>query len=247
MRLLCLCPTYGRPKLLANSIALFQAQEYPKEDCKLLILDDANQYEPQKGANWELIVALKRFGSMPQKYKMMFFLEDIFDVDLCEWDAIVMWDDDDIYFPNHLNAHAQQLRTFPWSQPKRVYCSYDPITIENVNGNMWASLAVRTDYLRKIPKDRWDSWFLETRAAFDFSFLAMLESDGGRSDELSFMFRWSSTRVPHLQGFILSPEDTDAYKKFPQHDTQFVKWVHPKFDVETERMLGKFRHGLLPT
>lgn len=245
MRLLCLCPTYGRPALLANSIALFEAQDYPKEDCKLLILDDANQYETQKGENWELAVAEKRFACMPMKYKAMFAMEQILELD-CQWDAIVMWDDDDIYLPNHLAAHAEQLRSFPWSQPKRVYCAYDPITIENVGGNMWASCAVRTNYIRKFSRHKLNEWFDDKRAAFDLFFLAMLEAEGGRSDELSFMFRWGSTQVPHLQGFIKSQDDLEAYRNFPQHNTEFVRWVLPQFDPETRRMLGKQRFGLLP-
>jgi len=245
MRLLCLCPTYGRPTLLENSVALFQRQEYPKDKCKLLVLDDAGQYQNQKEENWEIVSFDKRFESMPKKYQALFKLEDVLSDD-CQWDAVVIWDDDDLYLPNHLQAHADQLERFPWSQPERVYCAYYPIKIEPVRGNMWASLAVSTSFMRKIDPHKWDQWFRMREAAFDFSFLAMLDCAGGRSPELSFMFRWYSTGVPHLQNFIRNGEDTTTYMRFPQHETRFVDKLIPKLDIESERNLGKFKKGLLP-
>lgn len=45
----CVCPTYKRPHMLRNSLACFLAQDYPKDRCELIILDDAGQYRSQSG------------------------------------------------------------------------------------------------------------------------------------------------------------------------------------------------------
>lgn len=245
MRLLCICPTYGRPTLLANSLALFQQQEYPRDQCKLLILDDAGQYDPQEGTNWSLVSTGTRFASMPTKYQALFALENILDKELCKWDAVVVWDDDEVYLPNHLKLHAEMLNYSGWSHPSRVYCCYDPIKIEQVGGNMWASLAVSTRLLQQID---WTDWFKMREAAFDFKFMEKLGKIEGpaRHHELSFMFRWGSTGAPHLQWYIASPDDTETYNKFPKNETRYVSVLEPKLDEESSRLLAKWRKNLLP-
>src|SRR5215213_9160857 len=95
--LLCVCPTYGRPRLVANSLACFLAQDYPPELCHLLILDDAQQYTPQSGRNWEVVSSPERFPSLPDKYQWMFSAAGVmpFNKLARRWDAVVIWDDDD--------------------------------------------------------------------------------------------------------------------------------------------------------
>jgi hypothetical protein len=159
---------------------------------------------------------------------------------------VVNWDDDDIYLPNHLSNHAEVINQgYAWSHPKRVYCAYNPIAVETVGGNMWASIAVSTKLLRSINLER---WFENRKNAFDLEFLARLESRAspGRSDTVSFMFRWGSTEHPHLQGFIKSPCDTDAYSKFPRFDPSMVSDFQPKFDKETEAIMKLYEEGKLP-
>ena len=46
MKLTCVCPTYRRPRLLANAIACFVAQTYPNRE--LIVLDDAGELEPRE-------------------------------------------------------------------------------------------------------------------------------------------------------------------------------------------------------
>lgn len=234
LRLLCLCPTYGRPRLVANTLSCFLAQEYPPQYCKLLIFDDANQYTAQSGPNWEIVSQFARCRSLPEKYHTMFALENLLhsDLRLCSsYDAVVLWDDDDIYLPNHLWHHSHQLQDHAWSYPKTVYKLDDPTQLrtENPEGNMWASIAFRVSTLR-------DVGFPRTReASFDLQFLGSLykHSKPGRSPAKSFMFRWGSTRHPHQQNYIQGPFDTEQYDKFPQHDKTFVHKLEPLMDEET--------------
>jgi hypothetical protein len=244
MKLLVICPTYGRPKMVANTIALFQAQDYPKDQCKLLILDDAGQYEPQFGENWTIVSTPDRFESMPRKYEALLLLEQVLGSNPNNWDGIVIWDDDEIYLPNHLQCHAEILENYPWSYPPRVYCLYNPITIERTGGNMWASTAARVDLLKTI---KWDKWFVSKEDAFDCQYLNKLRSAAipGCHPQISFMFRWE-TGMPHLQWFCGKEGSTQSYQKFPKFDGRFVKQVVPKFDAETEKILGMYMRKELP-
>ena len=245
LNFLCLCPTYGRPKLLANAVALFEAQDYPTERRKLLILDDANQYSSPQGTNsWSLISVPQRYASMPLKYKAMWEHTGL--LTSGQWDAIAVWDDDDIYLPNHLRAHAEILESgFEWSHPARVYCAYDPITVESVGGGMWASLAARVSLIQRI---EWDKWFATREADFDQKFMRTLNryATAGRGGSLSFMFRWGATNAPHLQWFIKSPNDTDYYAQFPRHETNFVERPQPKLNSYTVGILDLYSRDLLP-
>ena len=61
MNVLCVCPTYGRPRLLANAVACFLAQDHPEAHRKLLILDDADQIKSQDHGAWQVISTPERF------------------------------------------------------------------------------------------------------------------------------------------------------------------------------------------
>ena len=87
MFITALCPTYRRPKLLANAIAQFQAQDHP--DKEMIILDDAQQILEQSGENWRLYSAAARYPSLPEKYAAMIALADP------RTEAFVIWEDDD--------------------------------------------------------------------------------------------------------------------------------------------------------
>ena len=100
MNLCCLMPTYGRPSLVQNAIACFLAQDYPAKRRRLLILDDAGQIAPQEGDGWSLCSTPIRMPTLIAKYAALEAVD-------AGWaDAFVIWDDDDIYLPWHLSAHA---------------------------------------------------------------------------------------------------------------------------------------------
>ena len=77
MNVLCLCPTYGRPRVVANAVACYLAQDYPEASRKLLILDDAGQIESQDHAGWQVISTPERFPSLPAKYNAMLTAEGV--------------------------------------------------------------------------------------------------------------------------------------------------------------------------
>ncbi len=68
-----LCPTYRRSKLLENSIACFEAQDYPEDRRELIILDDSG--ELVDGQNSRKFtsrgVPTWRVISTPQRYESL--------------------------------------------------------------------------------------------------------------------------------------------------------------------------------
>lgn len=117
MKVACLCPTYRRPFCLRNAVACFEAQTY--ENRELIVLDDAGQYRGHEGDRWRVISVPLRFRSLPAKFNALASLSDA--------DAFCVWEDDDIYLPWHVEAHAHALSGgAAMSVPRRIMDACGP-------------------------------------------------------------------------------------------------------------------------
>ena len=114
LKLAAVVCTYKRPKYLGWLINCFLEQDYPRELCEMVILDDAGQYRDQAGDGWRLVSTATRFPTLGDKRNAAIRLasDDV--------DAFCVWDDDDIYLPWALRATAAALETAPWSRPSLV-------------------------------------------------------------------------------------------------------------------------------
>ncbi len=239
--IVALTATYGRPKLLANTIACFLAQDYPEDRRRLLALDDLGQYRAVAKGPWHLLSSDLRSASMPEKYDLMWAMARE------RWpqlDAVAIWDDDDIYLPDHLSTHAKYLQSWGWSYPQEIMVSDGQrLTVEPVNGNHWASCAFSAEYLRKT-----DGWPKTKRAAWDHAVLDSMARIGrpGRPAKRTFIFRWGSTGGPHLQWYIKGPDDETAYSQMQPHDANPVAELVPEFDAETLRWREYLNFGRKP-
>ena len=242
MNILCLCPTYGRPRLLANAIACFLAQDYPAEKRKLLILDDAGQIESQDHGSWQVISTPERFPSLPAKYNAMLTVEGIIGpAQRDRWDAVAVWDDDDIYLPWHLAATEAALAgSAPSAKPSRVWSLYGTETPfqEDADGRFHGSLVVSTVRLRDL-----GGWIQTRRADFDQQ---QINACGPAADTLpyspgnspSYAFRWQSTKANHCQGLMRSPDNEDWYDRYLPTDRTLVGEIGPSFDAETTQVIA---------
>lgn len=224
----CLCPTYHRPKLLANAIACFQAQDYPADRRELIILDDAGQLAPQRDTNWEVVSIGRRFRSLPDKFNAL--------AGLARGEILAVWEDDDIYLPWHLTAHVETLSAgHRFSKPSKVYSHYlGRLQEENAGGRFHASIAFTRSAL-----DAANGWLLTKRADFDQQFMARLAGLGPVGDTYerfppSYVFRWEVTNAYHGQGTMRSAEDQEWYdlaERDPPEHTGLL--LTPGFDPNT--------------
>lgn len=114
MKIAVACCTYRRPKSLGQMIACFEAQDYPADLRELVILDDAGQYDDQRGDGWRLHSIRSRFRTLGEKRNAVTSLVSP------DTEAIAIWDDDDIYLPWALSATAAVLTESCWSRPGQV-------------------------------------------------------------------------------------------------------------------------------
>lgn len=113
----CVCLTFDRPDLLSRALYSYLEQDYPDDCAELLIFDDAGQYRPQscsEGKSWELISVPRRFSSIGAKRNAAISMVSR------DADTIVIWDDDDVYLPWTLKAHAAALAKADWSYPSVI-------------------------------------------------------------------------------------------------------------------------------
>ena len=104
-------------ELLPRALYSYLEQDYPDNCMELLILDDAGQYRSQSsdsGKPWELVSVSRRFSSVGAKRNAAINMVS------ADTDAIVIWDDDDVYMPWTLQAHAKALESADWSCPSLV-------------------------------------------------------------------------------------------------------------------------------
>jgi hypothetical protein len=240
MKIAALMPTYGRPRLVANALACFLAQDYPVEERRLLILDDAGQIAPQSGTGWEVWSTATKFPSLPAKYKYL--------VDRAnEWgaDAYCVWDDDDIYLPWHLSSHAHALAKAGWSHPAKVWSLYTgSLALESAAGRFHGALAVRRDFSEQV-----GYWGNSTRCDYDQQIMGRLSrlSPPGRPDvgvPPSYVYRWCSTHADHCSGRCRGPDDATWYTETPITEPGPVERLVPRMDTETAVICRRFNTHL---
>jgi hypothetical protein len=240
MRILCLCPTYGRPRLLANAIACFEAQDH--QDRFLLALDDAGQIEPQTGDRFRILSVPNRYQSLPAKYNALLNYAG------GSFDAVAVWDDDDIYLPWHLTSVSLALANgAPSCKPREVWSLYRPPGVrgegpwrEIAAGRFHGSLAVSRSRLEAV-----GGWIQTRRADFDQQ---QIMACAPAVDSLNYspercpgyVFRWGSTGAPHCQHLMTSPCNESWYDRYQQADKAHVQKLVPRFDPETTRIYGQF-------
>lgn len=238
MHIACLCPTWGRPHLLPNSLACFLAQNHPHK--RLLILDDGDQVTPQQGHNWQVWSTATRYPDLPSKYAALI-------AHAGDWpDAYAVWDDDDIYFPHHLSAAAQLLPSHPWTHPTHVLSDGSGrLEMERTGGNLHGSIVIRRDALETL-----GGWLQTPRADFDLQQIGRLTALGapGRPEPCpSYMFRWASTGARHYQNYVRSPADTTTCARNVMSSTAKLPVLTPRFDAHTTAILARYGSFQPPT
>jgi len=239
-RVACLCPTYGRPKLLANLLAQFLAQDYPADRMLLVMLEDAGLIDSQRGENWILEGTPQRCPSMPAKYDRLVELA-------CAAgerpDILVVMDDDDVYLPWHVSQHVAALANGgKWSHPRHVWSDYTgKILREDASGRFHACAAYTLKLYQRL--GGWQAIMppgQPNRIDFDQMMLgAALRAAGEprRPDQHfppSFVFRWATTGATHAQVLGKSPADQSWYDRVQPTTSDRFGELAPAMDQVTE-------------
>lgn len=222
-------PTFGRrAALLENSIQLFLNQEYLYKT--LLIFDDLGTLGTVERdiPNVLVMSTNKRSHSIGAKYNLMLnYAQD--------YDGVVVWDDDDVYTPQHLTSHAATLAKHQWSKPSRILSSYHrPPAQEDASGRFHGSIAIRTEFIKSL-----GGWIDTKRATFDQEILALLRQHSLPGDTLengpiSYVYRWQTSGGGHCSGLM---GFEDWYDLYQPDSTEPILKLEPKLDEDTRTTL----------
>lgn len=233
-------PTFGRPqRLIENSIECFLRQNYA--DKFLLILnDDGREVDHLRPIDRVgMATSPTRFPSLPEKYDYMVELAK----SAFSPHAYVVWDDDDVYLPHHLTAHAYALSQFAWSKPSKVWSTYTGHpNLELGAGRFHGSIAVWGHILQRV--GGWRGVMPEgeaQRADFDQRMIQALAKNGVPGDPCeyypsSYVFRWGDTGANHCQGKMRSPSDTSWYTDAKPQHAEPLDGVTPRLDASADRL-----------
>lgn len=233
----CLCPTYRRPSMLENSIALFQQQDYPLDLRELIVLEDAGEIPNQVGEGWQLLSAPERFWCLGDKYNTMAGLSD--------GDLLLVWEDDDVYLPEHISnyvgswdaAGRPELAWFITGKPQ----AWNGTGILSENG--WfqhASIGMTKALWRKC-----GGWPITRARAFDQRLVEQrLVPNGQRliPEQNTYVFRWETTKHYHGQGWMHPSDPEDAawwLKAETETKPQPRRKLHPQLDADTQRLFER--------
>ena len=106
----CLCPTYGRPRLLREAIWCFLQQDYPNKE--LLVVND-HQEPIQLDRDYPGVIV----HNLPERLKNLGEKRNCV-VRLARGDYLMNWDDDDLYLPWRITEQMKLL----YSNPHRWLC-----------------------------------------------------------------------------------------------------------------------------
>lgn len=229
----CLCPTYGRPKLLANALACFQHQDYPAQRRCLIVLDDLGTIEAEIQDNIRIVSQPNRVSSLPEKYNALWYMAPVSDI-------YVVWEDDDIQLPWCLKGHAAACENHGWSYPGAVYSDYQGhIETEPTGGRFHGCLAIRGDFLKRL-----GGWPLTKRADFDQNLIASLHKEGEPGSPVStlkmppaYIFGWH-TGYEHGQSTMRGPDDETWYDRYQPPDRTGPHRIVPELNERTKAALS---------
>lgn len=199
--LVCLMPTFRKPLAVRDSVQMFLRQNV-RVNTHLCIYDDDGWFEPAWWTDGEQTVWLEvskvREPSLGRKYNRMV---EIMLGKLGQHCDLVVWEDDDIYAPDHVGYYRSALRVRPWCQPLHVHSYIGGETRTEETGQRFhAALGIRSETWREI-----GGWPEDSGPDFDQRLIAALRRKFGEPARLpkpTYTFNWSGSRYPHGEAFM---------------------------------------------
>ena len=131
----CMCLTYGRPHLLEEAIYSFLNQKYNGKK-ELVVLNDLSEQTLKFDHPEVKIINLKnRVETVGEKRNIC--------ADLCTYDNLAVWDDDDIYLSHRLSFSAKMMENKRYFKPTKAFYLLPDKTIKGpvsqwfTSGGIW--------------------------------------------------------------------------------------------------------------
>jgi len=232
----CFCPSYRKFPCLQTAIYLFVKQKY--ENKRMYVLEDSGRVAHDRGDDFIILSSEKRFPSLPSKYN---HLIEILKPVLNPEDAILVWDDDDIYLEDYISTHMEILKDYPVSIPSKHWIYYDSKLelIPTQVGHF--SLAFRVECLEKVP-----GWIETKRMDHDQLFISELKKHFEVGDPTTIappqvIYRWTSPCY-HSSAFSVSPEDELWYDRIEVFTPKgkFIR-LRPEPDKDAWKLIEEVR------
>lgn len=243
MKIACLCPTYKRPELLANAYACFRAQTPTAAIYRLFVIDDAAQHCYHDRDDLMLVSTGQRYPTLPAKYNALMRLAD----DAWFPDAYAIWEDDDVFLPDHLARMAAAfLDGWHYYRTRDVYSNYmcakdGAVLREGAAGRFHSSWGMTRRAMETI-----GGYPQSARLTFDQELGAALSRvcpKGPIDADPQYVYRWGN-------GIYHGSQAGDGgyqqlWDELGRMPAPYVGSLVPKFDEETAAIYTRHAAGLL--
>lgn len=188
----CKCITYGRVKVLEESLESFLKQDYPSDRCEMVIVNDYPLQKLKFDHPQVRIVNLDyTFNTIGEK--------ENYATELCKGDIICQWDDDDIALPNHLNNVAKYFKDDVNILHWKTGVFYNTPNITQIGWIGNSGIVFRKSAWKAIGGHPIQN------AGYDMTFVERLHKYGGKlfvempREEASWFYMWGG-RGYHMSG-----------------------------------------------
>lgn len=233
----CLCPTYKRPRELANAIECFLRQDYPAELREMIVLDDAGQYAPDaiSAPGVKLITTPHRFRTLGEKRNAS--------AALASPDALIycVWDDDDAYLPWHITAAVEALQRTgaDYSVPSAIYYENSQEFVRRRNEQQYhGSWAFRRAAFELVGGYPWMQSGQDRVLMHRFKSASLQRADPIRFEPCpSFIYRRGTTP----SGWHISELDRqEGYLQVADKPSEFVQQLTPALEKDWLDLTKRF-------
>lgn len=233
-RFLCLMPVYNHQQYLVESaVQCFLDQDIA--DATLMIGDDRPLDKQLDYSGLSNVIVYRmpaRARHTLDKYNQMLTHASRLGI---EYDAIAMWDDDDLYLPHHLSTASAALMVGAWyTWPKWTFDAYqNDISKIETGGRFWASMTIRRSRLERL-----GGFSDDGTISFDQRFMSHLQNNLGcpaRTEKPSYIYRWAGTGDVHVSAMTGDPADVAWWNRVVAADC--VGPLRPQYDPHAKRVL----------
>jgi hypothetical protein len=180
---------------------------------------------PCSQENWHVVSTSRRFRTLGEKRNACAALSNP------DVDAYVVWDDDDIYLPHTLRAHADALSRAEWSRPSLFLHEYQDGRLEqrNTNGLFHGAWA----FTREVFDRHYG--YLAMNSGQDQELMRRFQSGGVSESDPCYQFppyyiyRWGTTGSWHISAMGRNGYEALARDKLEGQD---LYQISPKWSVD---------------